>query len=667
MLSHILPAVRDRANVFKVFDTFLAATSFIPIFCYVIFIFLFARAELVDILPRRSQTISKLMLLIFIPCIITLSELASFIGISYRVLDLTSGSTLYIGFASDEDQTLWTFLTSFSLALLTVYQAMTFSLAFYRLTRAVLNKRRIESTASDEAHLLRGIGWIAGGFLLGVVETVIGFSEGGFGCAITRRIMRLLARAALIIGIIRGPDTVDDFTHLEEELSRARRKQFRGSRLRDFISNPTYSTFRQLTPTASMFHSAPRAAHGPSPLSRSAGPNLPEKHLPERVTVHFENGLPSLRVRFSALEVPELPSLAFDSKHSSLQWVKQLSPATAPRAASFHPSSHLPLLRALGIRMSAATPSPTVESFKAPTPSPSSLQSPPKVYSPSQATQVQRQNSKRSTAGSCTSISTVHELASQFPPLPVRPLATIEQSPAARRQSFWDDSQSIHSQASTVKQSNQVSSVDLTDDPPATGHLDAKSARGDSVILTPVAAVPTPNRSIQNALDDPHQDFGCALGSGKSRTLNRYSTGVAHPSTDYSAFPGPSPSLDLVPEEDTQKRSRRMSSWISRRTESMETHRISWLNNPEPEEEVQLVRAVSLKSQVGRIKSIGKAPMRSTPRPTRAGLARSMHIEQIQIPPKENLNVEIIQGSLESTCSRGVLRDSEVLGIEDGS
>jgi hypothetical protein len=45
---------------------------------------------------------------------------------------------------------------------------------------------------------------MATGIKLGAIETVVGFAPAGFGGAITRRILRLLGRACLIVGIVKG-------------------------------------------------------------------------------------------------------------------------------------------------------------------------------------------------------------------------------------------------------------------------------------------------------------------------------------------------------------------------------------------------------------------------------------------------------------------------------
>jgi hypothetical protein len=56
---------------------------------------------------------------------------------------------LALGFNSATDQLLWTFFTSFTLALLSAFQAACFFLAFYRVVRATINQRQIETSGVD--------------------------------------------------------------------------------------------------------------------------------------------------------------------------------------------------------------------------------------------------------------------------------------------------------------------------------------------------------------------------------------------------------------------------------------------------------------------------------------------------------------------------------------
>jgi hypothetical protein len=111
---------------------------------------------------------------------------------------------LLVGFSRDSQVSTWAFFTSFTLALLMAYQAIVFCLTFYRLIRALINQRHIENTSRDSSHLIRGTGWIAGGLKLGAIETLVGFVQIGFGITLTRRILRFLSRAFLIIGVIKG-------------------------------------------------------------------------------------------------------------------------------------------------------------------------------------------------------------------------------------------------------------------------------------------------------------------------------------------------------------------------------------------------------------------------------------------------------------------------------
>ena len=109
-----------------------------------------------------------------------------------------------IGFSSPTHQELWTFFTSLTLALLASFQFATSCFAFIRLTLAILDQRRIESQRGDGAHLIKGIAWITGSLKLGAIETVVGFVGGGFGVVLTRRILRLLVRAFMCIGVAKG-------------------------------------------------------------------------------------------------------------------------------------------------------------------------------------------------------------------------------------------------------------------------------------------------------------------------------------------------------------------------------------------------------------------------------------------------------------------------------
>lgn len=65
-------------------SVFIGVASFIPLFLYTFALYLLTATELVPSLPTRFQSIAKYVLLAFIPLIILLNELGSFIGITYR-------------------------------------------------------------------------------------------------------------------------------------------------------------------------------------------------------------------------------------------------------------------------------------------------------------------------------------------------------------------------------------------------------------------------------------------------------------------------------------------------------------------------------------------------------------------------------------------------------
>ena len=115
-----------------------------------------------------------------------------------------SSNHMNIGFIDSRQETLWTFFSSVTLALLAGCQATVFFFTFLRLVHAILSKRRIETSSMDAAHFLRGIPWLSAALKLGSIETVVGFAGGQFGVAFTRRMFRFLSRACLCIGLAKG-------------------------------------------------------------------------------------------------------------------------------------------------------------------------------------------------------------------------------------------------------------------------------------------------------------------------------------------------------------------------------------------------------------------------------------------------------------------------------
>jgi hypothetical protein len=98
------------------------------------------------------------------------------------------------------------FLRSTSLALLVIYQALTFSVFFVRLASCILAQYNIEDRAASEWEgiLFRGLGWLAVGAKISAIESATGFATTSFGVILTRRVLRMIGRACIIIGVIKG-------------------------------------------------------------------------------------------------------------------------------------------------------------------------------------------------------------------------------------------------------------------------------------------------------------------------------------------------------------------------------------------------------------------------------------------------------------------------------
>lgn len=106
--------------------------------------------------------------------------------------------------SNSPEQHFWTLFTTLTLACLTFFQITVFCFAFFRLTQAITSRRRIESNHNAKAQLIKGIGWISVSLMLGGIETVFGFTVGGFVLVLSRRILRSLTRASLCIGVLKG-------------------------------------------------------------------------------------------------------------------------------------------------------------------------------------------------------------------------------------------------------------------------------------------------------------------------------------------------------------------------------------------------------------------------------------------------------------------------------
>ncbi|KAI0827465.1 hypothetical protein BC628DRAFT_1418557 [Trametes gibbosa] len=247
LFTHTLPTLGSSLDAFRSLDIFIGVASIFPLFLYTLSLYLLTSTELVPSLPVKFQSLAKYVLITFIPLILILNEVGSFIGISYgKFLAIRyDGAPVRLG-VGFSNATTEMFLSTVTLVLLTAFQALNFCIAFYRLVKAFSHQRTLETIDHEkkelEAHLFRGLGWIVVGLKLGAIETVIGFVQGGFDIAFTRRLIRMLAHACLVIGVVKGVDTVEDFQLYSPSESRRRRK----SALRAMIQNPRFSTFRHV-------------------------------------------------------------------------------------------------------------------------------------------------------------------------------------------------------------------------------------------------------------------------------------------------------------------------------------------------------------------------------------------------------------------------------------
>jgi len=243
LLTHVIPAISNNFTAFKALDILVGALSFTPLLLFTLFLLLFTVREIIPAFPHRFQRVAKYTLAVFPLLVVLFNQLGSFATISYR--EFENGRKRRIIAVGFTNETVRSFMDGLVLVLFVIFQALNFCAVFLRLVKAFLNQRRIDTSekgSEDEVHLFNGLGWIAAGIKLGAVEGLIGFAAGGFGEALTRRILRFLGRACLVIGVLKGVDTVEDFRIFSFRPDNERRR----SVLRALISNPRNSTFQQI-------------------------------------------------------------------------------------------------------------------------------------------------------------------------------------------------------------------------------------------------------------------------------------------------------------------------------------------------------------------------------------------------------------------------------------
>ncbi|KAF9238928.1 hypothetical protein BU15DRAFT_74888 [Melanogaster broomeanus] len=274
LLPHIVPAERNSSSISNELDIFVGSVSFTPLFLYLIYLYRLSCREFIPDLPRSFQAFPQLSLPILLALVVVVNEVASFDEyLCYS--DLTTHQAL------PTTLRLWLSLSQFSLSLSTVIQILFFLLSFYRLAQAFLRPEAHRAHSLGRTSLLswhlRGL---PPGIAIGVIETLAGFSQGTFAVALSRRILRLIARTILMVGLLKGLDAVESFENLDEEL------------------------------------------RGGSQISKRYLSH--DKRRNEQcVTVHYEKGrAPLLEIHFSALEFPAQAILAdtVQPTRRSLTW-----------------------------------------------------------------------------------------------------------------------------------------------------------------------------------------------------------------------------------------------------------------------------------------------------------------------------------------------------------
>lgn len=111
-----------------------------------------------------------------------------------------------VGTRNGGAETARVFFNSVSLALMATYSVVTFLVFFVRLASSFVQQREIEDKGGmqEETYLFKGTGWMALGMALSAAEAFVGFASGVFGIFLTRRILRMIGRACIIIGVVKG-------------------------------------------------------------------------------------------------------------------------------------------------------------------------------------------------------------------------------------------------------------------------------------------------------------------------------------------------------------------------------------------------------------------------------------------------------------------------------
>ncbi|KAG8922806.1 hypothetical protein FRC02_011606 [Tulasnella sp. 418] len=266
---------------YEVYDKAIGVVSLFPLFFYTLFLFLICQKDLLRLTSTaRLRQAGQWGLLSFIPPIIIFHELAGLKGIAYA----GSRMNLLVGFNSPQAQSTMLFFSSFTIGLLSGFQLLVSIGSLFYIWRV--------RSQGHGGGVLSGFAWLGCGLVLGGVESFMGFGGICYALIIGRSVMRLLSRAAIIIGVILGTSADEGFALFPQHAADSIFPQMRQRTqipVRPLISNPRQSTFVHMSPGAATFNNAHYSNRGVQLPSQIVGhpiidPLAPIQNIPPRQT-----------------------------------------------------------------------------------------------------------------------------------------------------------------------------------------------------------------------------------------------------------------------------------------------------------------------------------------------------------------------------------------------
>ncbi|KAF7986074.1 hypothetical protein HWV62_41471 [Athelia sp. TMB] len=307
--------------------------SSLSLLLYTIFLFLLfisarpnpsSHGPLISHLPKRLQSIAK-VLLVIIPFLLASNAVSNFWGISF--LDG------HAGFKTSYFYGTHTFVASLTLALLSLFSALSFLLLAYQ-SLLVLTHDSPTTSSQERVHLMCGLPYLALGTKLAFIDAIAGFAPMAFSGILFRRLLRFGGRIALVWGGINGLDYEEDFRGqggLAQVLKGKGNGTMRISSPRALSPQEEMTQRGMIRPPSSaaryrgMMAGHPYAYGSASPalppraLAEAGSAPLRRERAGERVTVHYQRGYaPHLELRLSGLGVPDTATLVRDIKGRGL-------------------------------------------------------------------------------------------------------------------------------------------------------------------------------------------------------------------------------------------------------------------------------------------------------------------------------------------------------------